>query len=189
MQEETRPKLTAIFALGKDDVISVDGKIPWNFPADLRHFRMTTQWHPIIMGRKTYESIGSALPKRFNLVLSRSADSRRKPTDGSVWFQTKERVLDYLKGYCSNVFVIGGAEIFDLFLPDLTSMILTRVAYSVPDGIDPSRVQRLNLPQSQFQSVNGMLEVDKHSEWNVVSLTDLPGKCNEAIIERWVKRR
>src|SRR5678815_1746782 len=67
-------RLSLIVAASEDDVIGRDGTLPWHLPDDLKHFKALTLGKPIVMGRKTFESIGKALPSRLNLVLSRRAD-------------------------------------------------------------------------------------------------------------------
>lgn len=145
--ENTRP-LTAILAIGMDGTIGIDNKIPWNCPEDLRHFQNITEWHPIIMGRKTYESIGKPLPKRFNLVISSQQPTKKLP--GSVWFSSVQPVFDYLKTYSGEVFVIGGTQIFNLFSPWINKMIVTKINYQAPFHVEEKRITKFILPANQY---------------------------------------
>lgn len=94
-----------------------------HFPADLKHFKKLTTGHPVIMGRKTYESMGKALPNRRNIVITRQADLQLP--DAEV-----VNSLDAAIGLCrgeEDVFVIGGAEIFKIALPISQRIYLTRI--------------------------------------------------------------
>jgi len=75
-------RITLIAAVGSGGVIGRDGDLPWRLPADLRHFKRTTLGHPILMGRKTFDSIGKPLPGRRNLVLSRDPDALPEGVEG-----------------------------------------------------------------------------------------------------------
>lgn len=109
-----------------DNVIGIDNKLPWNnLKGDMKHFKETTSGHPIIMGRKTFESFGSrCLPNRLNVVLTRDADYIEKTTckdqslllcyddiDDALWYINYQRIFKNEK-----CFIIGGAEIYNKFL-------------------------------------------------------------------------
>lgn len=117
--------MEAVLAVDEDGVIGVDGKLPWNLPDDLRHFRELTLGHAVVMGRKTYESIGRPLPQRENIVLSR--DPSFQPQGVRVVRDPKEVLA--LPG---TVFVIGGAHVFRLFLPHCQRFHITHVAGKFP---------------------------------------------------------
>ena len=68
------PHLAIIAAVARNGVIGIDNRLPWKLPEDLRHFKATTLGHPVIMGRKTWESLGRPLPGRMNIVVSRNVD-------------------------------------------------------------------------------------------------------------------
>jgi len=115
----------AIAAMSLNRVIGVDGKIPWHLPEDMRFFKRTTTGHIILMGRKTYDSIGKPLPGRQNWVLTRSeADIPgvrvvRNPADISE--PTDGRQL----------FLIGGGQLYQELLPRCSELLLTRVKRTV----------------------------------------------------------
>ena len=106
-------QIVAIVATGLNLEIGLNNTMPWHLPADLRFFKQTTMGHPVIMGRKTYESIGKALPGRKNIVLSRSANFA--PTDALV-AQSPAEAIELLQ-HEAKVFVIGGASIYANWLP------------------------------------------------------------------------
>ena len=112
--------MIAIAAMSPDRVIGAEGKIPWHISEDLKFFKRTTLGHIIVMGRKTYDSLGRPLPGRENWVVSRSAT----PEGVKVWRSPEEIVVpdDGRK-----VFVIGGAELYKALLPRTTELYLTRV--------------------------------------------------------------
>lgn len=101
--------------------------MPWHIPEDLAHFKRLTVGHPVIMGRKTYESIGRPLPGRTNIVLSRSME---KDTDGIVLVRSLEAALSKaaLSKGAEEIFVIGGEAVFEATLPIANRLYLTRIA-------------------------------------------------------------
>ena len=115
-------ELVGIVAMTSAGVIGVKGALPWHLPADLKRFKALTLGHTVVMGRKTYESIGKALVGRRNVILT------RKPcaiADCEV-YTSKEAVLAAL-AEASRVFVIGGAQVYGCFLPELQRLYVTLV--------------------------------------------------------------
>jgi dihydrofolate reductase len=126
----TNAAVELVVAVSENDVIGRANQLPWRLSADLRHFKALTMGHHILMGRKTYESIGKALPGRTNWVLSRSSDF--KPADCKV-----VRTLDEAQmgvGGEGPLMVIGGAEIYRLCLPQAQRIYLTLVHTKIVDG-------------------------------------------------------
>ena len=122
--------LELVIAVAENDVIGRGNQLPWHLPADLRHFKSLTLGKPIIMGRRTYESIGKALPGRVNIVLSRSTGFA--PTDCVV-----VNTLDAARlaaGPQRALMVIGGAEIYRQCLPEASRIHLTLVHTRIEDG-------------------------------------------------------
>lgn len=118
-------KLSAIVAMSENEVIGVEGRLPWHLSEDLKRFKRLTMGSPIIMGRKTFESIGKPLPGRENLVLSR-ADVE---WEGVQVFNSMDALLHHLKVQPdqSQAFVIGGSEIYQAFMPYVQKIYLTVV--------------------------------------------------------------
>lgn len=100
--------LSLIVALAENRVIGRDNALPWRLPNDLRHFKRLTSGHPIIMGRKNYESIGRPLPERTNIVVTRKSGY---VAPGCVVVHSIEAALD-AAGAATEIFVIGGAELY-----------------------------------------------------------------------------
>jgi dihydrofolate reductase len=123
------PRMTLIVAMTDDGVIGIDGQLPWRLPEDLRRFKAATLGKPVVMGRKTFESIGRPLPQRHNIVLTRQVGfSARDPAVTVV--TTLEAALQ-AAGDVPEVMIIGGAEIYQLALPLAQRIILTRVHANV----------------------------------------------------------
>lgn len=128
----TADALELVVAAAENDVIGRNNQLPWRLPADLRHFKSLTWGKPILMGRKTYTSIGKALPGRLNLVLTRS-DSFA-PVDCTI-----VRSLDDARRAARRVdeaalMIIGGAEVYRQCLPYATCIHLTLVHARIEDG-------------------------------------------------------
>ncbi|MCI1975038.1 MAG: dihydrofolate reductase [Limosilactobacillus sp.] len=103
-----------IWAEDLDGWIGKDNKLPWHVPADLKHFRQLTANHPVIMGRKTYESIGRPLPHRQNIILTHQVIANEQVTVVHD-VETLDQLIDALPD--DQVYVIGGARIFSLLMP------------------------------------------------------------------------
>ena len=120
--------VSMIAAYAKDSlnrkVIGKDNQLPWNLPSDLRRFREYTTNNAIIMGRKTFESIGRVLPKRDNIILSRSSELS---IPGAYVFQDLAAAIQFAGSRNHEVFVIGGQELYQLALPHVERLYLTEV--------------------------------------------------------------
>lgn len=144
-------KIVIIAALARDGTIGNAGKIPWHIRDDLQRFKRLTLGHPVIMGRKTWDSLGRPLPGRRNIVLTRSAQ-----IPGAECFPD----LDAALAACGDatVFIIGGAEIYRLALPRADELYLTHVPLDVTgdtkfpalDPADWAVVSREQLPDHEF---------------------------------------
>lgn len=119
-----------VVAAAENDVIGRRNQLPWRLPADLRHFKALTLGKPVLMGRKTYESIGRALPGRMNLVLSRSAGFSPAGCTVVAGIDAARRAA----GEQSVIMVIGGAQIYEECLPFASRIHLTLVHEIVEDG-------------------------------------------------------
>ena len=117
-----RKKITIIAAMARNRAIGLDGNMPWHLPGELKHFKQTTMGKPIIMGRKTWESIGRALPGRQNIVITRSPDYR---ASGCLVVNSLEEAFEQALG--EEVMVIGGGQLYRQALALADRMILTRV--------------------------------------------------------------
>lgn len=120
------PEIILILARADNGVIGREGRLPWHLPADLRHFKTLTLGHPMIMGRKTFDSLPGLLPDRRHIVLTRDADWAE---DGAETATSVEEALKLANA--PHVAVIGGAEIYRLFLPRADRIELTEVHIDV----------------------------------------------------------
>jgi dihydrofolate reductase len=118
--------VSIIAAMDRNRLIGNNNQLPWHLPADLAHFKRVTMGKPIIMGRKTYESIGRPLPGRTNIVLTRSADFH---VEGVMTAHSVEQALDIAAGE-NEVMIIGGSAIYQLFMPRADRLYLTHVEHS-----------------------------------------------------------
>ena len=106
--------VSIIAAIGKNGELGFQGKIPWHIPADFKHFKETTLGHHLIMGRKTFESIGKPLPGRKTIVLTRG----HKKIEGVDCVSAVSKALEICAQRGEDeVFIAGGGEIYNLFLP------------------------------------------------------------------------
>ncbi|NDI35397.1 dihydrofolate reductase [Chengkuizengella sediminis] len=123
-----KKNLSIIFAMDQNRLIGKDNKLPWYLPGDLAFFKKTTLQHPVLMGRKTYESIGRPLPKRKNIILTQNKNYK---AEGCIVVNTIEDAL----GQCNDEenFVIGGSEIYKLLLPYVNKLYVTQIEH-VFDG-------------------------------------------------------
>lgn len=114
--------ITLIAAVARNRVIGKDGGLPWRLPADLKFFKRTTTGHPLVMGRRTFESLGEPLPNRTNIVISRRPDYR---PEGAIVARSLTEGIAEARRRDAEVFIGGGEEIFRLSLPLADRMILT----------------------------------------------------------------
>jgi dihydrofolate reductase len=117
--------IKAIVAMAENRVIGNAGTIPWHLPEDFKFFKATTMGHAILMGRKTYESIGKPLPGRENIVLSRTMPE----TPGITVIHSLNELKEPTDG--KDLFVIGGEEIYRLLLPKVQELYVTKVPRTI----------------------------------------------------------
>ena len=126
-----RPRLVLVAALARNGVIGRGQALPWHLPDDLRHFKALTLGKPVLMGRKTAESLGRALPKRRNLVLTRSG---KVPFEGMEAVASLDEALALAaRDGAAELCVIGGGELYAMTLPRATRLHLTHVDTVVDD--------------------------------------------------------
>jgi dihydrofolate reductase len=124
--------IIAIVAIAKNFAIGKNGKLPWHYPADLKFFKQTTLNHAVVMGWKSWQSIGKPLPRRLNIALSRSKNLDNQPS--LLLMRSREEVLalkDYLK---CDVFLIGGAQTYAEFADVIDKWLVTEIPETVPDA-------------------------------------------------------
>ena len=115
--------ISLIAAMDKNRVIGKDGKLPWHMPKDMKFFRDTTKGKTVIMGRKTYESIGRPMPNRINIIITRDNDYK---VEGCIVVHSIDEALK-AAGNVEEVMVIGGSQIYKEFLPKANRIYLTKI--------------------------------------------------------------
>jgi dihydrofolate reductase len=124
--------IIGIAAIAQNFAIGKDGKLPWHYSADLKFFKETTRGNTVVMGFHTWKSIGKPLPKRLNIVLSRSQNLENQPR--VLLVRSKEEILalaEFLKG---DLFIIGGAKTYNNFADIIEKWIVTEIPLTVDDA-------------------------------------------------------
>lgn len=145
--------IKAIVAMAEGRVIGKGGTIPWHLPEDFKFFKATTMGHAILMGRKTYESIGKPLPGRENIVLSRTMPE----TPGITIIRSVEEIQEPTDG--RDLFVIGGEEIYRLLLPKVQELYVTKVPRTIEGDTHFPEFE------SEFDAGSNILEMSDFSVW------------------------
>ena len=118
--------ISIIAAIGSNHVIGSEGKLLWHMPADMKRFKELTTGKTVIMGRRTYESIGRPLPQRTNIILTRSKNFF---ADGCIVVNSLDESMELAENE-DNIFVIGGASVYEQFLPHANKMYLTLIEHA-----------------------------------------------------------
>src|SRR5688572_25127583 len=124
--------IIGIVAIARNFAIGKDGKLPWHYSADLKFFKQTTVNHAVLMGFNTWQSIGKPLPKRLNIVLSRSQNIENQPN--VILLRGKEESLALSKYLNCDLFVIGGATTYEKFADVIDKWIVTEIPETVNDA-------------------------------------------------------
>ena len=117
-------KITLVAAIASNNVIGKENSLPWSIPEDLKRFKQMTSGHTILMGRKTFDSIGRPLPNRQNIVMTKDENFER---EGIKVINGLDEALELIKKSNEDVFVIGGSKIYELFEPVANSLAITRI--------------------------------------------------------------
>lgn len=142
------PAISMIVARSRNHVIGRDNQMPWKISADLQFFKKVTMGHPVIMGRKTWESIGRPLPGRRNIVVSRNTDLK---LNGAEVVHSLDEALATLNEF-PRVFVIGGEQLFTQAFPQADRLYITEIEIDVDGG-------------------DTFFEVPNQSEWKEIERT------------------
>ena len=118
--------ISIIVAFANNRVIGRDNQLIWHLPNDLKHFKAVTSGHPVIMGRKTFESIGRLLPNRKNIIVTRNTAYQ---VEGAHVFNSLETAIESCV-YEDEVFIIGGSEIYGRALPLANKLYITEVLHN-----------------------------------------------------------
>ena len=145
--------ISIICAMARNGVIGRDNGLPWHLPEDLKHFKRTTMGHPIVMGRRTWESIDRPLPGRHNIVVSRNPAFQ---AEGAQVADSLSAALTLCQQYAAEPFIIGGASLYEAALPIARHFHLTRIHADVQGDT--------------------VLKGFNESEWQEVSRQDFDGE-------------
>ncbi len=156
-------RVSLVVAMARNRVIGRDNALPWRLPEDLKHFKRVTLGKPVLMGRRTFESIGKPLPGRTNLVLTRHAQWR---SPGTVTVHSISEALERAAGV-DELAAIGGAEVFELLMPKATRIYLTRIDADIPgDTVFPP----LDLSQ-WVQTESRVFAADERNAYGMTFMT------------------
>ncbi|MDD2777011.1 MAG: dihydrofolate reductase [Gallionella sp.] len=122
-----KPKISLIAAMAKNHTIGINNTLPWRIPADLQHFKRLTLGHHILMGRKTFDSIGKPLPQRTTVVITRNPELQ---IEGCLMANSLEAAIAACAGE-TEIFIVGGAEIYAQALPYADTLYLTEIQQDV----------------------------------------------------------
>jgi dihydrofolate reductase len=122
---ETEPRLEIVVAVAANGAIGRGGQLPWHLPDDLKHFKSLTIGHPVIMGRRTYESVGKPLPGRRNIVVSNSMSSA--PAKGVELARSLDEAIRLVSNTTGPAFVVGGAGLYEAAIPRAGKLHLTEL--------------------------------------------------------------
>ena len=120
--------ITLVVAMGLNREIGVDNQLPWHLPKDLKHFKEITSGHPIIMGRKTYESIGKPLPNRTNIVISRKKDWFE---EGILIVGSIKEAIKFGQKIDEDIFILGGGNIFEQTMDIADKLEVTEIKTNI----------------------------------------------------------
>ena len=147
--------------MAENRVIGNAGTIPWHLPEDFKFFKATTLGHAILMGRKTYESIGKPLPGRENIVLSRTMPD----TPGVTFIRSLGELKEPTDG--RDLFVIGGEEIYRLLLPKVQELYVTKVPRTINGDTHFPEFE------SQFDAGTKVMDTNDFSAWKYARISTL----------------
>lgn len=114
--------ISMIWAMGTNNALGCKNRMPWYLPADFAYFKRVTMGQPVIMGRKTFESLGKPLPGRTNIIITRNKDYS---PEGCIVVDSVEKAKELTEN--KNAFIIGGAEIYKAFLPIADKLYITEI--------------------------------------------------------------
>jgi dihydrofolate reductase len=121
--------IIGIAAVDRKGAIGKGGKLPWHYSSDMKFFRETTTGHAVVMGRKTWVTLGKPLKNRLNIVLSR--DPNIEPEESLLVLTDIDSVISLHNSLATDLFVIGGAQIYTAFLPHIEKWIITEVPLTI----------------------------------------------------------
>lgn len=144
--ELKKPSLSIAVAVGENFAIGKNNQLLWHMPADLKFFKQTTSGHTVVMGRKTFDSVGRPLPNRRNIIITRDPELK---IDGAEVVNSLDEAISITKNEEKSIFIVGGAEIYRQALPKTAILYLTTIHHT-------------------FDADTFFPEIDRN-DWNVIS--------------------
>ena len=154
--------IIGIVAVDRNGAIGKGGKLPWHYSADMKFFKETTTGNAVVMGRKTWLSLKNPLPNRLNIVLSRQSEI--EPHDSVLVLRDIESVLSMARDLKTDLYVIGGEQVYRSFLPYIEKWIVTEVPLTIEDAdafVPPNYLEEFGLTDSK--KIDGELTVSFYS--------------------------
>ena len=154
--------IIGIVAVDRNGAIGKGGQLPWHYSADMKFFKETTTGNAVVMGHKTWLSLIKPLPNRLNIVLSRQSEI--EPLDSVLVLRDVESVLAAAKDLKTDLFVIGGEQVYRSFLPYIEKWIVTKVPLTIEDAdafVPPNYLEEFELTDSK--KIDGELTVSFYS--------------------------
>jgi len=142
--------ITGIGAVDRNGAIGKGGKLPWHYSADMKFFKATTTGSACVMGYKTWLTLKKPLPDRLNIVLSRTSEI--EPQDSVIVLRDLDSVLSLTKDLKSDLFVIGGEQVYQAFLPHTEKWIVTEVPLTIESAdafVPENYLEELKLTESK----------------------------------------
>lgn len=135
--------LSFIWAEDQNKTIGYKGKLPWSLPNDLAFFKKTTLNHPMVMGKRTFESFPGLLPKREHVVLTHDKGLAKKAetTDNLTVFNDLDKLKSWLRSQSQEVFIIGGATLFKEFIPEVDRLYVTEIEHTFEGDTTMPKIQ------------------------------------------------
>ena len=150
-------KVSMVAAIGKNRELGKNNKLIWHIPSDVVRFRKLTSGHPIIMGRKTHESIGRLLPNRTNIIITRDPNYK---VEGAIVVSSMEDAIEKAKNEqgSGEIFIMGGAQIYTLGMPFANKLYLTKIDAEEPaaDAFFPTYLEFRKIIKRESSEENGL---------------------------------
>ena len=150
--------LSIIVAFDENRLIGKENGLPWHLPADLKHFKSITMGHHMIMGRRTFESIGKPLPGRVSVIVTRQKDYK---VEGCVVVNSLDEAVQYCKNQ-EEVFIIGGAQIFECAVPLASKLYITKIHHQFEGDTHFPEIN--NFDWVEIEKV--LHKADEKNEWD-----------------------
>jgi dihydrofolate reductase len=157
--------IAAIVAVAQNLAIGKNGELPWHYKSDLRFFKQATTGNAVLMGWKTWQSIGKPLPNRLNIILSRRHEIKHQPS--VLLMRSREEVLTLAKYLNCDLFIAGGAAVFEFFKDDIEKWFVTEIPETIADAdvfLPPGVLYSFHLAETRTLEENLQVKIyDRNS--------------------------